>query len=298
MGKKYDISDAQLDEILSQVGDMAEALAKSESKTIEKAEPKDMKKDDKPEEEAPKGDEPKADESAAPAPEAEAGAPPAGDQAPDAEGAPEGEGDMGGEMSDEELQQIYGSMEPQELERHYMVIRQILQGYYSEGQGEAASAPEAPAPAPEAPAMKAEMSGQKNGGSSGGIPSAESGVKGGGAPKAPSGNVQKSEADPEKDAMKAELEALKGQVGNLVVALEKSFKPKQKAITGIEYISKSEAEEVKPSGLSKEAKKAKLSEIVKSEPGKLSSDEKNAINRFFLYGEEDSKLDKIISGGK
>ena len=327
MGKKYDISDSQLDQILEEVGTLAEELAKSESKEKKCEMKKDEKPEDKPEDgAAPEGDAGPAGDAGAEAPPAPAegeapppptdGAPAAGEQPPEA-GM---EGQEGGEMSDEELQQIYGSMEPQDLERHYMIIRQILQGHYSEGAGEGAPAPEAaaPAPAPSPEMGKGEMSGHANGGNAGGgvqpggathkfqsdpkVQKDEGGIgatKGGAPHKFQSDSkVQKSEADPEKAAMRAELESLKGSVAGLVTALEKSFKPKQKAITGIEYISKSEVQEIQPSNLSKEAKKAKLSEIVKSEPQKLSSDDRHAINRFFLYGEEDSKIDKIISGGK
>jgi hypothetical protein len=328
MAKKYDISDSQLDQILEEVGTLAEQLAKSESKEKKCEMKKDEKPEDKPEEKPPMdGGSPAADggEDTPPAPGEGAGeeVPPPADGAPaTGEQPPEAgmEGQEGGEMSDEELQQIYGSMEPQDLERHYMIIRQVLQGHYSEGAGEGAPAPEAAAPAPApAPEMgKGEMSGHANGGNAGGgvqaggathkfqsdpkVQKDEGGIgatKGGAPHKFQSDSkVQKSEADPEKAAMKAELESLKANVAGLVTALEKSFKPKQKAITGLEYVSKSEVQEIQPSNLSKEDKKAKLTEIVKSEQKRLSVEDRSAINRFFLYGEEDSKIDKIISGGK
>lgn len=298
MAKKVDINDAALDEILAQVGDMAEALAKSESKKV------DLKKDEgdkKPEDSKPEApaDAPADDASAAPSEGSAPAEGPGDGEAPAADAAPQGapgEGDPAGQgpMSDEELQQIYGSMDPGDLERHYMVIRQILQGHYSDGQGqEAAPAPGADAggaPSPQAPAMKAEMAGQKNGGGSGGIPSAEGGVQ-----------TKKSEASATEIALRAELDSMKGQMEHLVTALEKTFKPKQKAITGIEYISKSEIEKekIEPSKLSREEKKVKLTEIAKSEKKEtLSSEDRQAITRFFLDGEDSPRLDKIISGGK
>lgn len=107
--------------------------------------PSDDKKPEGDEDEAPEAPAADAGDSEAPAAEGTlSDAPAPKDDAPK-DDASEGEQALEQEspdapISDEELKEIYGSMPPEELQRHFMVIREILRG---------AQPAAAPAPAPE-----------------------------------------------------------------------------------------------------------------------------------------------------
>jgi hypothetical protein len=220
------------------------------------------------------------DEQAAPdavAPEAAAPeaapAAPAPDAAPD---APQGDDQLQadaqdqGEISDEELQQIYASMDPAELQRHCAIIQSLM------GQSDAApeAAPAAPeaAPAPEAPAaspdaMKAEGCADDE-------------------------EMGKSEGFKK---LKAENDALKKSLDKVVAAMGNAFKPTRKAVTNIEYISKSEqATDDKP--LVKSEVIAQLNKITASPS--LSKSERISINDFILTGGSQKEVKNILKGGK
>jgi hypothetical protein len=335
MSKKYDISPDALDEILSEIGEVAETLAKSEkAKKMKKGEWSDQAGENKPHSDGSKSvtaevtkdewsdqagenkphqdnshsvtaqvtkDEPEDDgaQDAPAAPEASGDdgdnsdapaapdADPSDDAAPPQDGAPQdGAGDdMGGELSDEELQQVYSQMPPEELERHYMILRNVLSQHYGDqGQQDdmdgAQQAPPAPPEAP-APQMKAERCAK-----CGDMHKGE---------KCES-KMAKSE-DSEVAKLKKELDKVNSQMENLVVALEKSFRPARKAIEGIEYVKKSELDVPQGQPLSKADKKDKIRSLMKSEASrKLTEDQRNAIKAFFLHGEREAQIDQILGG--
>jgi hypothetical protein len=233
------MSDKELDELLNSVSASVQNLKKCDTAKIS-----DMKKDgDKPEEipaAAPEAPGAEAPAPEAPAPEAEAPAAEGSEQPPEAQ-APQGEGEeLSGDISDEELQQIYGAMPPEELEKHYMIIRSLLMQQYGaqdQAQG-AAPAPgaEAPAQAPGQPPM---------------------------APTAPAAPAAEPPMPPEQDMGKSEmkkmeerLEALSVQNADLRKAVEGAVKaveltlPRRRGVASmseIGIIEKSEAEVVQMS---------------------------------------------------
>ena len=282
-------SDKEIDALLLSVESAltkAESLAKSEA--LRKDFPPTDKKDNK---DAPPA--PPADDAAAPAPDAPPAPPmdaaPAPDAAPQAE--PDGdegaapapaEGEQGLEqegadqpLSDEELDQIYGSMDPQELGRHAAAIQKYLQG----GAPAAPGAPEAPpAPAPEAPAMKGEKGAQVKPGDSKSM-----------------GGMMKSE---DIENLKKENEQLKQQFATLSKAVEILAQPKRKAVTMAQVIQKSEAEVVKKP-VDKAEIKPRLTELTKT--SNLTKSERDMINEYCLYGTGEDKMIKLIEtkeGGK
>ena len=222
-----------------------------------------------------------ADPASADAAAADQGAP-ADAAAADAGAAPGAEGDQALEgeeeapLSDEELAQIYGSMAPDELERHYSVIRQQLQAAYSQDQGQAA--PDAAAEqAPEAAAPAA-------------------------APAAPGAEEMMGKSEEIADLKKqvAELAAANQQI---VKAFEVLAKPSRKSITDIQFMAKSEAD----AGASQDNSQkgpmtvAQVKDAVsKIAPAKLEKSERDMVNKFYLSGEGKEEVEKLIhsKGGK
>lgn len=271
----------EIDSILASVDEamvQAEALAKSYKKD-EGMEKKDegmkpeMKKEGMPEDK-PKDEAPAPEAEAAPAPEAEAAPAPAEEgapsDAPEAEAAPaegeeaiEHEGEEG-PISDDELKEIYGTMEPEELQRHFMIMREILRGSMEQG-----AAPEA---APAAPAPEA-----------------------GGAPMAMS--EKESIVKSEFDALKAKNEELEKALGRLTMVMESTLlKPARKAVTDIAYIQKSEHD----SGEEKQFTKSEIRTLCneKCKDRSLSKSDREALNDYLLNGGSSDKIMQIIKGGK
>ena len=216
-----------------------------------------------------------ADQSAAPADDGQA--PPQDASAPPAEGeqalAEDGSEDQ--PLSDEELSQIYSSMPPEELERHYSVIRQALQASMG-GEPGAAPADQATAqpPAPEAAAPAA-----------GAMPP----------------EMQKSENQI--------VAALQKQVAEQAAALEhvtKAFevlaKPSRKSITDIQFMAKSDADPGQPGAsvprpMSRDEAKSAVGKI---QPADLTKNERDMVTRFFIQGDGQAEIEKLIhsKGGK
>jgi outer membrane biosynthesis protein TonB len=269
-------TDKDLDNLIASIEeslDKAEVLAKS----------KTLKKDD--------GEQDEAMEDAPPAAEAapQEQSPGMGDQsmeqapaqeAPEApEAAPSEEGEEAlkdeGEdapLSDEELAQIYGHMNPEELERHFMVIRQVLQSHYEqggeEGQEQAPEAPEAAA----APQMPEEEQQEMA--------------------------AQKSAKEDELIALKKTIEEQSKSIELLGKAFEALTKPQRKAVTDVEYIRKSEVEE---NSKSRNLSKDEIRDLYgKINPGSLSKGERSMVNNYFLNGENKKEVEQIIQskGGK
>ena len=233
------------------------------------------------------------DDGAAPAAAADGGAPgapaegaPAGEAGAPGEGAIAQEAQPGGEdapLSDEELNEIYQSMPPEELERHYMIIRQHLQQAYAKAELDAEGAnggdikPEGPRANPSAAAKD---------GPTGGNESA----------------MGKSE---EFAALQAKVANQDKALETIIKAFETFTKPSRKSVTGtIDYIRKSELDNggngapggpVDPSTLTKAEKVKVLSDIG---PAALTKAERDQANAFILRGEYQAEVDKIISRGK
>ena len=198
--------------------------------------------------------------------------------APAAEAAPQAdeqqlENEAQQPISDEELQQIYASLDDQELERHYSIIRDQLSQRYS--QDDQSQQPPAQAPQ-EQPAQQ---------------------------------EAAAPQASPEEDNMNksesAVITALQKTVADQAQAIEmitKAFetiaKPQRKSVTNIQVMQKSEFENGGEKQLSKEEIREKASKLSKS--GTLNSDERSLINRFFLQGEGQDEVQKLINskGGK
>lgn len=280
-------TDQDLDNLIASVEETlekAEVLAKSaplkkdedKDKDDQAAAPADESAAAAPAQDAPADAAPAADQAAAPADAAPAdaqAAAPADDQAApaDAQAAPEGDQALEqGEdapLSDEELAQIYGSMAPDELERHYSIIRQQLQAAYAQDQGQQAPAEQqaAAAPAPEAAA-------------------------------------QAAPAEMEKSEKVSELEKKVAEQAQALEQITKAFealaKPSRKSITDIQFMAKSEHDNAgsnKPMTAEEIKEKAR-----KLNPAALTKSEREMINAFYLRGEGQDEVQKLINskGGK
>lgn len=263
-------------------GDAAQAASTSMTPAA------NMKKDDElpeeapaeesaPEMEAPADAPPAPEEAAAPAPE-EAPAEEAPAEEPEAEAQPEEEMEAPAEeaeeleqLSDEDLQEIYGSMSPEELERHYMICRDAL-------------------------AQKYEMDKEEHDDHEEDEESDEEVEK--------CGDITKSEPaiDAEKEELKAKLakaeegiKSLETQLTRFVTAFENSVKSRRRSVEGIEYVAKSEEA---PKPLSKAETTQILKELTAS--NKLSAEDRSAINDYYLGNGSEEKIVKIIGkfGGK
>lgn len=253
-------TDQEIDALLAEIEgtlNKAEMLAKSSK--LAKDEDSDS---DKPEAEAPAPAEAPAEEPAPEAPAAEAApseepAPPEAPEAPEAPAA-EGEESLEGEqeapLSDEELDQIYGAMDPEELERHYMMIRQHLQSAMAKMEEEESKEEEKKEEAKEEP------------------------------------KEEEKKEDMEKSEKIAALEQKLADSDKKLELMAKAIdlvvnRPTRKAVTGIEYIQKSEPESKKP--LSESEVKEKVRQF---KPSELSKSEREAVNAFLLHGEQKADI--------
>lgn len=239
------LTDKDIAELLDSV---SESLMKSSKKGLKK----DAMPEEMPVEQAPE---------AAPAPEM------APEQAPE-EMAPESAPEQAPEqaiqseedapLSDEELQQVYSSMDPEELERHFTVIKDVLTAIHGEGGAEAGEVPSdemAEGDAPEA-AMPETM---------------------------PEEEAMKSEAFIK---LKKENEEIKKSIVSLTKAIETLAKPARKAVTSL-----SKSEEAVES-LSKAEISSKLSEITRV--AGLTKSERQTINNYLLSGVGQELVEEII----
>jgi len=282
------LTEKDVDEIIASVTkeiDAAEMLAKSDkSKELKKDEP--PKPEDEQDPAAAAAAEPPMDASSMPGeaqePAAEGPAPDAAPSDASPEAAPEAppeqaaqspdqqlEGEPQGEISDEELMDIYQSMPPEELERHVMIAQQILAQMKGEQQ-----APEAPMPGEQPqPEQQQPMALSEKGGS----------------------NLAKSERDQEIDDLKKQVADLSKSTQLMTQALETAFKPVRKSVAGTEFVSRgSDAPEVKQ--LSKAELTAALNK--KSRDGSTSKADREAINNYVLNGIGREAVEKMITGGK
>lgn len=283
-------TDQQIDDLLKSVEqELNKAEALSKSAPIAKADPQ--------EEEAPAAEAPAAEAAPAPeapaaeapapeaAPEAAAAAPaPEGDPAamPPAEGAPAeapaeaapGEEQMAQEgeqpLSDEELHEIYASMPPEELERHYMIIRSLMQDAYAKAEKE----------------TKNETLAKSESGSEKALEELRKENEG----------LKKASDDSAK-----EVAALKKSLEGLAAAVEKTIlKPVRKSVAGIEFVARNaEGEKPETRPLTKSELTAKIKEKFDKDMASLSKSDREACNDFLLYNEGKEKVEKILGiGGK
>lgn len=267
-------TEQDIDNLISSVENTlakAESLAKSSLKKDE---------DEQPDEQAapPAQDAAPADEQppqeAAPAPEMEQEQPPQ-EAAPEAqEAAPEqGEQELQEEgqedqpLSDEELSQIYSSMAPEELERHFAVMRQVLGQAYAQDEQQAPPAeqtPEAQQQAPEMPEQQDEM--------------------------------QKSESI-KISVLEKKIQEQDEALRVITQAFETLARPQRKSVTDMQFIAKGE-ETFTSKQMTVDEVKKKANDLAKS--GSLTKSERDTINRFFLYKEGMEDVTKLINskGGK
>lgn len=217
--------------------------------------------------------------------EADEGTADEGMESPDHEGAesPEQEQMEDEHLSDEDLQHVYSSMEPAELERHYMIIRGILQQQYAKAEkAEAAEKAVAKKAKPEAEKEEMDKCGEM-------------------APP-----VKKSEGS----IVDAKIEELEKSNKELQAGLEKALQavkllaqPTRKAVTSeIQYIAKSEAPKapevpaINYEAMSKPELTHKLNEVCQS--GKLNKAERDIINSFVLHNTNKEQIIEILRSKK
>lgn len=237
--------------------DEAPSESKEESKADSKEEPK--------EEKAPEAE----GKEEAPAAEAKEGEAPAKEEAPAEakEAAPAAQADEASGYDAEDIAQMdamYMSMSKAELLAHHDSCVRALDAIGAEHVHAAPAAPAAEAPAaPAAPAAEIDKCGDMS--------------------------MQKSEANPELELAKSEVEAQKAKNAELQKSLDtvsefltKLVKkvPQGKAITSMEQIAKSEAGASEEKQLSKSEITAILSK--KAADPTLSKSDREAINAFYL----------------
>jgi len=227
---------------------------------------------------------PAADPAAAAAPADPSAAPADGQPAP-AEGAADpaagdqslaAEGQEDQPLSDEELSQIYSSMPPEELERHYSIIRQALQASMTADQGAAPADPASAAPpAPAAPAPDA------------------------GAAMPP--GMEKSENSVIAALQKQVTEQAEA-LAHVTKAFEVLAKPSRKSITDIQFMAKSDADPGQPgqNGTRPMSRDEVKAEARKLQPGSLTKHERDMVNSFYISGDGQAEIEKLIhsKGGK
>lgn len=261
-------SEQEIDQLLASVEDaMAQASKLAKSQPMQKD--ADADQDDMQQAGA------SADEQAADSAPEMAATPAQEDAQPEAQEAPadeqlEQEGQDQGEISDEELHEIYASMDEQELHRHLTAIEAALGG--GQEQAEQQQAPEQMAQAPEAAPAAADDMAMKS--------------------EKVQSSLVKSE---DMKKLQDENDQLKKSLDKVIAAMGKAFQPTRKAVTDIEYIKKSESQpDEQP--LTKAETVAKLNKIVTS--SSLSKADRQAINDFILNDGSKEQVKTILKGGK
>ena len=133
------------------------------------------------------------------------------------------------------------------------------------------------------------------------------------APMAKSEGTEKSEQEDTK-LLKSEIETLKSEkekleksfqelTAKLVEFVKGSKAPKQKAITKLEYVAKSEEENTKPEVKAEDVSKMDKSEVsrrltAKIRSGKLEKSEREKINEFYQSGSKNiESIRHLLTGG-
>lgn len=188
------------------------------------------------------------------------------EQAPD---QMEAEGDAAlaeddGELSDDELHQIYASMDPSDLERHYMIIRGMLRDAYA----------------------KMEKS--------------EDGSSDASTKKDEVDMVKKSEYENKISELEKSNEEMKKSLEAAIKAVELISKPERKAVTSeVQVLGKTESDvssgkesDIDYSSLSKSEITAELNKKVR-DPN-LSKSDRDIINGYLLRGEGQKEVIKLL----
>jgi hypothetical protein len=190
-------------------------------------------------------------------------------------------------LSDEELQQVYSSMAPEELERHYMVIRGLLQQQYSKAE----KAPEANGGQIKAGMAKEEKGSKEEMDKCGEMSSPA-------MKKSETNGLAKEVAD-----LKKSNDELKAGLDKALQAVKILAQPVRKAITSeIQYISKSEAPVAQAAAqpnfaeMSDEALKASLNDVCRS--GALNKSERDLVNNYILNYAGKDKVIEILRSKK
>lgn len=191
------------------------------------------------------------------------------------------------QLSDEELQQVYSSMAPEELERHYMVIRGLLQQQYSKAE----KAPEANGGQIKAGMAKEEKGSKEEMDKCGEMSSPA-------MKKSETNGLAKEVAD-----LKKSNDELKAGLDKALQAVKILAQPVRKAITSeIQYISKSEAPVAQAAAqpnfaeMSDEALKASLNDVCRS--GALNKSERDLVNNYILNYAGKDKVIEILRSKK
>ena len=210
------------------------------------------------------GQDPAAQEAA---PEEGFGEDPAAQEQGFGEEQPQGEealeGDQG-EISDEELQQIYSSMDPSDLERHYMIIRSMLRDAYAKME------------------KKEESAESTNG----------------------EGQLEKSEYQEKISALEKSNKEMEKSLTAAIEAMSILTKPERKAVTSeVQVLGKSENDTaatkegtVNYNELSKSELVGELNEKVRDP--KLSKSDRDTINAFLLRDEGKEQVIKLLGSNK
>lgn len=272
----YTFSDADIDKIIEEVDATLQLAKSAAAQDLSDGANGGLKKDALP---------PEQEESQAPAEEAPA-------EPEHAEEAPEADDNI----SDEELIEIYQHMPPEERERHFMLLRHVMEQEMEQPQAEPEQAPEQPEEQPQAEAElpKSEMKeeekeDEKKEEEKEDKEKAEKKEK----------PMKKSEDSEKLSSLEKENEELKKSLEKLVGVLDVAFKPVRKSVAGMEFIQKGEQPAPQAQVLSKSQKIEKLNELTKSQGSKLTKSDREAINDFVLRDGSEEKINQLLNlGGK
>ena len=162
-----------------------------------------------------------------------------------------------GELSDEELHQIYGSMEPSDLERHYMIIRGMLRDSYAKMEKSEAGNSESLSKKEEYEAKIQELTKNQK--------EMESSL-------AAAFKAMELMAKPERKAVTSEVQVL--------------------GKTESDVTSSPAKEEIDFSSLSKSEIVSKINEKVKDP--KLTKSDRDLINQYLLHGEDKEQVFNLL----
>lgn len=173
-------------------------------------------------------------------------------------------------LSDEELDQVYGSMDKEELLRHYMAMRRYLKLLADQDD-------------------LSDQEDQKMDEEETGMDLLDQAM-----------DQKERQEDMEKSEKIAALEKKLEETNKTIQTMAKAFeliisKPQRKAITSLEYVKKSSSSETEL--LTDDAIKEKLK---KFKPEQLSKSEREMVNQYLIYGDHKDEIIKLIEskGGR
>ena len=296
MARQQLMSDADIDSLISDVeAKLNESIAKTE--TISKSDEEVLSEESAAEEAGLGGEEVGGDAPAMEETSDELGGEAGSEEVAATDGM--GEEAVGGEegvleddhISDDELRHIYSSMDHEEIERHYMILRGVLSDAYSsmDGQEEAGMEQAAPEAGMEQAAPEAAMA----------PPQEEAGME----EERLAMSEKTEEASTEVADLKKSNEELQSSLAKAIELVEKMSKPqpqRKSFSTEIEYIKKSEndapaeekKEELQFDGMAKSELVQRCNEISRS--GKLEKSDRAIINSFVLRGEGQDQVVEIL----